>query len=348
MRINILIASEGIIENIPPGPFYSVLIQQIFSCIVAKHHHRVHKSEIEEICTSFSWIQPEEIPLIIQKLSSQNYLRSEARWLSNYQMGPKLESLYNEMAIFSNISNSESGIQVFHEGRRLASLPLKVTQLRLGAVILFAGHYWEITSVGEFRITVRLTNPVSSPIHPSYGKVGGNYMSSIVAQKIKTVLSGRANLLDFKLDKVIENRLRALQLRIPSESFEGCILQTRHASKHFYYNFAGGLENRIFQILFSKYGHSCQLMSNAEGIVIYSDDPLDFSLIPDDNVQIKEIIRDYWNSFLPSVSVGPFFDLLPLSLRKKEVLSQIDYGCTISNIIDMRNRSVISISDKLF
>ena len=175
-------------------------------------------------------------------------------------------------------------------------------------------------------------------------------MSSIVAQKIKTVLSGRANLLDFSLDRATENRLKTLRVRIPSESFEGCILQTRHASKHFYYNFAGGLENRILQILFSKFGYSCQLMSNAEGIAIYSDDPLDFSLIPDDNVQIKEIIRyhDHWNSFLPSARVGPFFGLLPPSLRKKEVLSQIDYGCTISNIIDMRNRRVISISDKLF
>jgi len=341
------LASEGIIENTPPGRFYSVLIQQIFSCIVAKHHHRVHKSEIEEICNSFCWIQPEEIPLIMQRLSSQRYLRSEARW-SSYQMGPLLESLYNEMAIFSNISNGESGIQVFHEGRRLASLPLPVTQLRLGAVILFAGHYWEIISVGEFRIAVRLTNPVSSPIRPSYGKGGGKYMSSIVAQKIKTVLSGRVNLSDFSLDRATENRLRDLQVRIPSKSFEGCIFQTRHASKHFYYTFAGGVENKIFQILFSIFGHSCQLMKNAEGIAIYSDDPLDFSLIPDDNVQIKEIIRDHWKSFLPLASVGPFFGLLPLSLRKKEVLSQIDYGYTISNTIDIRNRSVISISDKLF
>ncbi|MDI6763136.1 MAG: hypothetical protein QME83_08920, partial [Thermodesulfobacteriota bacterium] len=55
------------------------------------------------------------------------------------------------------------------------------------------------------------------------------------------------------------------------------------------------------------------------------------------------------NSSIASlVSAGPFFNLLPVSLKRKEVLSQIDYGDTISNVIDMRNRSVISISDKLF
>ncbi|MDI6734797.1 MAG: hypothetical protein QME42_01165 [bacterium] len=341
------LASEGIIENTPPGQFYSVLIQQIFSSIAAKHHHRVHESEIEEICNSFSWIKPEEIRLIMQRLSSQGYLQHEDRW-SSYQMGPMLESLYNEMAIFSNISNGESGIQVFHEGRRLASLPLPVAQLRLGAVILFAGRYWEITSVGEVRITVRLTNPVSFPIRPSYGKGGGNYLSSIVAQKIKEVLTGRENLSNFMLDIGTENRLRNLQVRIPSESYEECIFQTKHTSKYFYYTFAGGVENRVLHVLFSEFGHSCQLMRDTEGIAIYSDEPLDFSRIPNDENEIKEIIHHHWQSFLPLVRVSPFFNLLPISLRRKEVLSQIDYGGTISKVIDMRNRSVISISDRLF
>ncbi len=341
------LASEGIIENTPPGQFYSVLIQQIFSSIAAKHHHRVHESEIEEICNSFSWIQPREINLIMQRLSSQRYLRHESRW-SSYQMGPMLESLYNEMAIFSNISNGESGIQVFHEGRRLASLPLPVTQLRLGAVILFAGRYWEITSVGEARITVRLTNPVSSPIRPSYGKGGGNYMSSIIAQKIKTVLSGRANLSYFRLDRAAENRLRDLQVKILSEHFEGCIFQARSASNYFYYTFAGGVENMILQLLFSKFGYECRLIKNTEGIAVCSDDLLDFSQISNDENEIKEIIHKHWQSFLLLSSTGPFFNFLPVSLRRKEILSQIDYGDTISNVIVIRNKNVIPNSGRLF
>jgi len=342
-----MLASEGVIENIAPGQFYSVLIQQIFSSIAAKHHHRVHEREIEEMCNSFPWIQPEEIASIMQRLSSQSYLRHEAKW-SSYQMGPMLEVLYNNMAIFSNISNGESGIHVFHEGRRLASLPLPVAQLRLGAVILFAGRYWEITSLGEARITVRLTKPVPFPIRPSYGKGGGNYISSIVAQKIKTVLSGRADLSNFKLDRATQTRSNDLQDRIHPESSQGCIFRARSASKYSYYTFAGGIENRILQLLFLKFGYSCQLMRNAEGIAVYSDEPLDFSLIPNDENKIKEIIHDHWQSFLPLVNTGPFFSLLPVSLRRNEVLSQIDYGHTISNVIEMRNKSIISIPQKLF
>lgn len=341
------LASEGIIENIPPGEFYSVLIQQIFSSIAAKHHHRVHKSEIEEICNSFSWIQPTEIDLIMQRLSSQRYLRSEARW-SNYQIGPKLESLYNEMVIFSNISNGESGIQVFHEGRRLASLPLPVAQLRLGTVILFAGRYWKITSVGESRITVRLTNAVSSPIRPSYGKGGGNYMSSIVAQKFKGVILNKLNLSNFKFDKVTKDHLIGIHGKINSENSLQCIPQAKSSSKYLYYTFAGGIENKILQILLSKIGYSCQLMRNAEGIVIYSEEPFDFRLIPNDDNQIREIVYDQWENFLPLVNIAPFFSLLSVSLRKKEVLSQIDYESAITNVIDMRNKNIISIASRLF
>ncbi|MCD6099608.1 MAG: DEAD/DEAH box helicase [Candidatus Marinimicrobia bacterium] len=342
------LASEGIIENIPPGQFYSVLIQQIFSGIAAKHHHRVHQREIEEICNSFPWIRPEEITLIIQRLSNQRYLRYETRW-SSYQIGPRLEPIYNEMKIFSNITNSESGIQVFHEGRRLASLPLPVARLRLGAVILFAGRYWEITSVGESQIIVRLTKSVPFPIRPSYGKGGGNYMSSIVAQKIKTVLLEKVNLSDFRLNRDAKNCLRDIQARIPSESFEGGIFQTSHTSKHFYYyTFAGSAENRTLQLLFSQLGHSCQLMRNAEGIGIYSNEPLNFSLIPYDQKKVKEIIYDHWQSFLRLINTGPFFNLLPISLKKKEVLSQIDYEGIVSNVVGMRNRTVIPISGRLF
>ena len=341
------LASEGIVENTPPGQFYSVIIQQIFSSVAAKHHHRVHEREIEEICAPFSWIQPEEVTLIMQKLASRRYLRHEARWTS-YQMGPVLESLYNEKVIFSNISSGESGIQIFHEGRRLASLPLPGTQLRLGAVMLFAGRYWKITSVGETRITVRLTNPVPSPIRPSYGKGGGNYMNSIVAQKIKTILSGRADLSNFRLDETTQIHLSELRGRIRSESFQVYIFQMESASKYLYYTFAGGVENRILSLLFSKFGYPCQLMRNAEGIAIHSNNPLDFGLIPNDENKIKEIIHDDWQRFLPLASVGPFFNLLPISLRRKEVLSQIDYEDTILNIIDMRNRAVIPISGKLF
>jgi len=341
------LASEGIIENIPPGQFYSVLIQQIFSGIAAKHHHRVHQREIEEMCNSFPWIRPEEITLIIQRLSNQRYLRHETRW-SSYQMGPRLEPIYNEMKIFSNITNGESGIQLFHGGRRLASLPLPLAQLRVGAVILFAGRYWEITSVGESRIIVRLTKSVPSPIRPSYGKGGGNYMTSIVAQKIKMVLSRRTDLSGFNLDKATQSCLNDLQDRINPESCQECIFRARKASKYFYYTFAGGVENKILQVLFSKFGHSCQLIRNAEGIGIYSDEPLDFSLTPDDDVQIREIIHDYWQSFLSLVDTGPFFNLLPISLKRKEVLSQIDHGDTISNVIVMRNRTIIPISGRLF
>jgi len=89
-------------------------------------------------------------------------------------------------------------------------------------------------------------------------------------------------------------------------------------------------------------------MRNAEGIGIYSNEPLNFSLIPYDQKKVKEIIYDHWQSFLRLISTGPFFNLLPISLKKKEVLSQIDYEGIVSNVVGMRNRTVIPISGRLF
>jgi len=341
------LANEGVIENTPSGQFYSVLVQQIFASIAAKHHHRVHVREIEEMCNSFSWVQPEEITSIMQTLSSQGYLRSEGAW-SSYQMGSKLETLYNEMEIFSNITPGESGLEVFHEGRRLASLPLPTTQLRLGAVLLFGGRYWEITSIGESRITVRLTTPVYSPLRPSYGKGGGNYMSSIVSRKIKAVLLGGEVLPDFRMDRATEKRLRDIRCQMPFDNFKVCIFQTMHTSKCFYYTFAGSVENMIIQLIFSKFGHSVQLMRNAEGVALCSDQPLQFKLIPEDEEQIKKLIHDQADKFLKLASVGPFFNLIPFSLRRKEIESQIIHADTISNIIYLRKAAHLPISFKLF
>ena len=174
------LASAGVLECSPGGHFYSVLVQQIFAMVAAKHHHRIHRDEIAELCEPWTWIQLEDQEEILTALDGRHYLRYEHGWHS-YQMGPRLADLYNDAKIYSNIANGGAGVPVFYQGRRLAYLPIPLLQVRLGQTILFAGRYWEITSVSSDSIRVRPGQPVSNPIRPRWGGRGVFGVNSLLA-----------------------------------------------------------------------------------------------------------------------------------------------------------------------
>jgi len=341
------LASEGTLESSLPGDFYSVLIQQIFSSIAAKHHHRMHMSEIEELCSFLDWVERDDINLILKKLTEQRYVRFEDGW-NSYQMGPNLESLYNEMAIFSNILDGGAGIQVFHEGRRLATLPVNLNQVQIGSKMLFAGRYWEVISIGETRISVRSTLPSSNSIRPSYGRGFVNMMSSIVSKRIKDILQDTIDLSAFFLDEDSERHLRQLKDGQYFSETNDCIFMARNKSTFIYYTFAGTLENRLLQIIFSKTGYDCKLLKNSEGIAIHAESELDFNIIPNDKNALTDILSKEWAAFEPYISAGPFYKLLPAFLKRKEVLSQIDGESIIANLLKIRSFDIVKVPKILF
>lgn len=335
-----LLAQEGKMESIPWGQFYSVIIQQIFSLIAAKPTHRVHIKEIEEICQAFPWIEEEEISLILKGLTQQKYLRFEPGW-SSYQMGSALSYLYNQGSIYSNISDTGSGIPVFQEGRFLANLSFPGVQLQIGSVFLFMGRFWEVISIRKGRINVRPTNPVPFPITPSYGNSGWNFMSSLVAGKIKNLLTEKEIILKINADEITQNHLKKFGLKTRSALSERSIVQTPNSPWLVYFTFAGSIENQIIQILFSRMGYPCHLLRNLEGIGIVSEKPLNFKAIPGDQEQIEKIIQENWESFIDFVDKGHFFPLLPSSLKRKEIVSQIIDPERLSKISKFRDAEII-------
>jgi hypothetical protein len=184
-----------------------------------------------------------------------------------------------------------------------------------------------------------------------YGGAGGNYTSSLVAQKMKTTLFKKESHVD-GLDSASEHYLAGLMSKIPSGATPGDILQfgsiSETSCKYFYYTFAGGIENAIMQAIFSIHGYECQLTKNAEGIAFHSSEPLDFSIIPDNENAVTDVISNHWNHFRSQVIVGPFFNLLPVELRKKEILSQVLYGAALPNVIAFRNANIAQIFSRLF
>lgn len=343
------LAQEGLVEDIPPGHFFSAVVQQIFSHIAGKRNYRMHEQETIDLCGSFSWIEQDDVTSLLEQLCRLRYLRPEPEW-SSYKMGANLVPLFNDSAIHSNIGDRESGIQVLHEGRLLATLPLPGNQVQLGATILYAGRFWKIVSVGDNRVTVRVTTPCNSPVRPRYGGMSGTSMSRLVAQRIKSLLFER-KVID-ELDAVSIDRMAGLVSKIPADLCGEEILEYRHPTEagceYYYHTFAGGLENFVLQLVFSNNGYECQLMRNAAGIAIHSNMPLDFDVIPDSENSILEVVHGDWQRFRSLVTVGPFYELLPTALKRKEILSQVLYGSTVANVTRIKEAEVVTIPARLF
>lgn len=334
------LAAEGRIENYPSGDFFSVFIQQIFSSIGAKHHHRMHFSEIEELGKFLPWVQIEDINHILKRLVGQNYLVHESDWAS-YQMGSALEPLFNDFAIFSNISTGGNGIQIIHEGHLLARIPLPLGSIRLGSVFVFAGRFWEVTSINETVLRVRPAKPTNSAIRPAYSRGGGSLIHKLVSNRIKEILAGLIDISGFFFDETSKRQIKSL-LRISNEKdVMNYIMVKTVGSEYCHYTFAGEVENIVLKFIFAGSGYNCQPLKMAKDLCLSSDRQLDFKVIPDDEDKFFELVKKNWHGLLPLINDSPFFGLLPKALKRKEVLSQFDFHDIFQNIIFLKNQEII-------
>jgi ATP-dependent Lhr-like helicase len=344
------LAAEGAVEDVPPGHFYSVVVQQIFSYLAGKRNYRIHESEVMDLCRSFAWIESDDIAAILSNLVKQRYVIAEPAW-SSYHMGPNLRQLYNDARIHSNIDDGNAGIALFHNGHHIANLPITPNQARLGADILYAGRYWRIFSVADGRLAVQPVQHSSSPIRPTYGSVGGTAMSWLVAGRIREILLGKVAV-SRGLDRASAQHLSAVLARVPKGAPDNCIVEWRrrrlHDVDYYYYTFAGGLENAILSLLLSVEGRNCRPVRGSEGLIVQSRERLDLKLIPESADVVRQNVEDGWRTFSSLVDTGPLAPLLPSSLVKKEVLSQVLYGSIVSRVCDIRNAPIVNSGGPLW
>ncbi len=344
------LAAENLVEDVPPGCFYSVVIQQIFSYLAGKRNYRMHVSEVMELFKSFAWIETDDITTILSNLAKKRYIVAEPAW-SSYVMGPNLRSLVNDAEIHSNIGNGNTGIAIFYRGRRIASLPITSNQARIGSEILYAGRYWRITSIGDRHLSVTPVSSSSSPIRPAYRGSSTPPISSLVANRIRDTLLGKS-LISKGLDKLSSQHLSEIINNVPNGASDNSIFEwkRRHEDDidYYYYTFAGGLENIILCLLLSEHGYDCRPAKGSEGLIIQSRERLDKELIPLDTESIRQIVEKNWKIFSSAVFTGPFAELLPNSLLKKEILSQVLYGSILSHVSAFHNASVVDIQKPLW
>ncbi len=344
------LADENIVEHILPGYYYSVVVQQIFSYLAGKLKHRMHVSEVMELFNSFTWIETNEISSILTNLEKKSYIVAEPAW-SSYVIGPSLRPLVNDAEIHSNIGKGSTGTPIFYKGRQMASLPIASNQARIGSEILYAGRYWRITSIGDRRLSVTPVSSSSSPIRPSYRGSSTPPMSSIVARRIHDTLLGKS--LSIKgLDKLSSQHLSEIMNNVPKNIPENSIFEWVRRREddiiYYYYTFAGSLENIIICLLLSEQGYDCKPLRGSEGLIIQSREKLDPELISQDTDTIRQVVENHWKSFSSNVVTGPFAELLPNNLLKKEILSQVLDGSILSRVSAFHSVSVVDIRKPLW
>ena len=240
-------------------------------------------------------------------------------------------------------------LPVFHSGRRLAHLPLRPNQIRLGNVILFAGRFWKISNISERGLTVDIVPAVSKPIRPQWSSKGVFTISSLLAHGMRELLLSQPKLKNHQFDENSYLRLENLYGRIPDvHKIKDAIWYEILGEKFVYYTFAGAMENNILQVLFDENDIYCNPMPKAEGIALIANQPLDFNNLPSNSGEIISIINKRWRHFTSWIHVGPFFEYLPPNLKKSETISQVTIPEVINNIKNFQGMPLEQVDLHLF
>jgi ATP-dependent Lhr-like helicase len=334
------LANKGQVESDVPGEPFSVLVQQIFSHICSKHNHCIHENEILELCAPLDWVRPNDVSELLNALVSRNYLRYDSQW-NNYLMGPQLAEVYNQARVYSNIEDARGGFKLYSGGHLLATLPLPGHSVRLGSIILYAGRYWRITSISGGRINVKVSDPVSDPVRPMWSSRGLFSTSATLAYGMYQTLISPPDLGTYDLDESSRHRVEALFQRVPSDTEPRAVWYEQQPGRHIYYTFAGTVVNLALQLLFQSAGYDCQLARNASGIAIVSSVPLNFGAVSQEPEVLEALFQRHWQQFADVTQRGPYGNLVPFALRRREVLSQVMTDDVLQELIDLGDRLVV-------
>ncbi len=337
------LAEGNVVEERAAGQPYSIFVQQIFSHLAGKRRLVVHPGEIVEQLGTPPWLGLGQVTAILSALAEKGYLRREPG-SPLYGVGDELEILMEKGRIYTNISDQETGIAVFHSGRLLATLPLASQRVTPGSVILFAGRFWRVTVQSDRGIWVELANAVPNPVRPVWGGRMALSANSLVARAMRTILLAPPALSGHRLDMACTARLNSLCDRVADlRTVSDTVWHQRRANKHIYYTFAGASENELISVLFHEAGARCSPSRRAEGIALEGPEPLDFSLLPDDIEEIRGAVDAHWRRLASSISVGPYFELLPAALKRAETAARFGQAVDLDGVLALAGCGVTTV-----
>ena len=337
------LSEAGRLESQSASKPFSVLIQQIFSILAGSRKLLIHSNLLFELFEDLEWLEKDSLKEILEKLVEESFLRRESLLL--FGVGPKLEQLIEDKAIFSNISGSDSGIPIFHEGRLLANIPIRQYQAKHGNVILFAGRYWRITGISNAGLTVQVSKPVPDPVRPGWGNKGSFNTSYLLAQGMRNNLLHKPSIGNSLFDETCQKELKEIFASIPNLSGnQDVLLYKKSVDDYIYFTFAGSIGNQILRLIFENSGVPCRSVPNADGIALVSNAPIELECIPSTIPEFDSLLQSHWRQLSSLTSVGPFFDYLPTSLKRAEVLSRAVNSSLLESLIHYREMSPLLTS----
>ncbi len=312
------LAKENKIEKRSLVNHYSVLFQQILSCLYAK-------KALSQNALSVFFKTP-EIPYIMEKMVAKNWLqlRSEPGLFSG---GWRYRIALQRQQIWSNFPPADEEYALILDKEVIATLPLSVIkQLEIGDVFQLIGKGLKLLQIEEKRASGEVFVELSDqPITKELFWCGSGVLISFeVAQSMKSIVLGELE------PQGILNRTRRLLEKIsrPYASEKNCLyVYCLSCGAYRYETFLGTVGNFI---LYTQIKH--QLSAQIKRLCVRFDEigiesnewiPFETLMLPHSVPLFQEWVDGHLPLLRQAFSWNSWLSWLPEDLQKKEICSTL-------------------------
>jgi len=338
------LAIEGAIEPTDVFPIQGVVLQQILSYIASKTRKRFHPSELHRLFVNTGEIQSEQLQAILRTLVSTGFLDYDSSW-NSYTVGPYLAGIIDLPTIHSNISESSDGLLVYHGNRRIGTVSLSSHELHEGKVLLLGGRYWKIIRLDEAVIRVLPSQRVAAPLMPHWHSRGRMPVSRHIALRCADILFGKKLPTSILLDDESQIYLERLRANFHGFCHSKLLPYWTTTQSTESLTFAGEFGNAILALIITEAGTYCRPVKGREFLSLQSAIPINLKCIPNDLDQIKTIVQKHWRSLSSYANQSPFSAMLPMQIRRKEVVSQLIRREILEFIASFHSKELTRIRD---
>lgn len=337
------LAQRGAIEDEPYPEWFSVLAQQVLSLVAANSRLRIFERVPIEIFDCWPWFGGAEAQQLLDGLSAAEFLTREES-IQSYRQGRNLALALDGMGVSTNIAGVPGGLGLYRGQRRIGSVDL--TGVSEGDVLRYAGRYWRVLGISPTGATVEPTAPVLGARMPRWSGRWLGGLSHLVAREVQALVvatrSSTARLVGDAAGRWDSLRERAAGLPDAPD----VVWEYDEGQRRINYTFGGDLDNALLCLLLDHQGLTAERSRGrtVSGLSLTSGQALRFNGWPE--ADILKVQADHWRALRHWTQSGPYFDQMPIALRRREVLAQLGRAHLVGRLSPPRE--VVPLRQPLF